>query len=319
MKRNRILIGTRGSKLARWQADYAAASLQAAHPGLVVEQRILTTKGDRILDVPLAQIGGKGLFTKEIERSLLDGQIDLAVHSLKDMPSAMPDGLVLAAVTQRSAAGDVLVSREQRSFWCLPAGARIGTSSLRRRAQLLHARPELQVESLRGNVDTRLQKLEDGVFDAIVLAEAGLQRLGYADRITERLPFSLCLPAVGQGALALETRADDAEMIELLDCLRDADAMACAAAERSFLSRIEGGCQIPVGVYASLQADGRLRIEAVIASLDGQQLYREHRIGSRETAEFLGQQLAERLLDAGGLDILHALGLLLDRPAYTGR
>ena len=243
--KNQIIIGTRGSKLALWQADYIEQRLREEYPGLSVTQKRVTTKGDRILDVPLAKIGGKGLFTKELEEEMLSGGIDLAVHSLKDMPAKVPDGLVIAAVTKRLDPGDALVSNRFSSFEELPKGARVGTSSLRRRAQLLCARPDLEMLDLRGNVNTRLRKLDEGEYDAIVLAVAGLKRLGFADRIRQVLPREMVLPAVGQGALAIETREDDRETRDMLAFLRDDDTICCTEAERSFLrgSRAAARCR----------------------------------------------------------------------------
>ena len=307
--KNQIIIGTRGSKLALWQADYIERRLREEYSGLSVTQKRVTTKGDRILDVPLAKIGGKGLFTKELEEEMLSGTIDLAVHSLKDMPAKVPDGLVIAAVTKRLDPGDALVSNRFSSFEELPKGARVGTSSLRRRAQLLCARPDLEMLDLRGNVNTRLRKLDEGEYDAIVLAVAGLKRLGFADRIRQVLPRDMVLPAVGQGALAIETRADDKETRDMLAFLRDDDTICCTEAERSFLARVEGGCQVPVGVYATAEGDG-LNVEAVIASLDGQRFYRGNVKGTRKDAAKLGENLAEKLLDEGGAEILKELGLL---------
>ena len=308
--KNQIIIGTRGSKLALWQADYIEQRLREEYPGLSVTQKRVTTKGDRILDVPLAKIGGKGLFTKELEEEMLSGGIDLAVHSLKDMPAKVPDGLVIAAVTKRLDPGDALVSNRFSSFEELPKGARVGTSSLRRRAQLLCARPDLEMLDLRGNVNTRLRKLDEGEYDAIVLAVAGLKRLGFADRIRQVLPREMVLPAVGQGALAIETREDDKETRDMLAFLRDDDTICCTEAERSFLARVEGGCQVPVGVYATAEGDG-LKVEAVIASLDGQRFYRGDVNGTRKDAAKLGENLAEKLLDEGGAEILKELGLLV--------
>ncbi len=308
--KDQIVIGTRGSKLALWQADYIEQRLREEYPGLVVTQKRISTKGDRILDVPLAKIGGKGLFTKELEEKMLSGGIDLAVHSLKDMPAKVPDGLTIAAVTKRLDPGDALVSNRFSSFSELPQGARVGTSSLRRRAQLLCARPDLTMLDLRGNVNTRLRKLDEGEYDAIVLAVAGLKRLGFADRIRQVLPREMVLPAVGQGALAIETRADDKETRDMLAFLRDDDTVCCAEAERSFLARVEGGCQVPVGVYATAEGDD-MKVEAVIASLDGQRFHRGDVKGARKDAAKLGKNLAEKLLDEGGAEILQELGLLL--------
>lgn len=306
-----IIIGTRGSKLALWQADYVEQRLREEYPGLQVTQKRISTKGDRILDVPLAKIGGKGLFTKELEEEMLSGSIDLAVHSLKDMPAKVPDGLMIAAVTKRLDPGDALVSNRFSSFSELPQGARVGTSSLRRRAQLLCARPDLTMIDLRGNVNTRLRKLDEGEYDAIVLAVAGLKRLGFADRIREVLPQTMVLPAVGQGALAIETRADDKETRDMLAFLRDDETICCAEAERSFLARVEGGCQVPVGVYATAEGDD-LKVEAVIASLDGWRSYRGTVNGAKADAAKLGKGLAEKLLNEGGAKILQELGLLLE-------
>lgn len=306
-----IIIGTRGSKLALWQADYVEQRLREEYPGLQVTQKRISTKGDRILDVPLAKIGGKGLFTKELEEEMLSGSIDLAVHSLKDMPAKVPDGLMIAAVTKRLDPGDALVSNRFSSFSELPQGARVGTSSLRRRAQLLCARPDLTMIDLRGNVNTRLRKLDEGEYDAIVLAVAGLKRLGFADRIREVLPQTMVLPAVGQGALAIETRVDDKETRDMLAFLRDDETICCAEAERSFLARVEGGCQVPVGVYATAEGDD-LKVEAVIASLDGRRSYRGTVNGAKADAAKLGKGLAEKLLNEGGAKILQELGLLLE-------
>ncbi len=312
MKKDTIIIGTRSSKLALWQADYVMDCLQKKYPELHVEKKLMTTKGDKILDAPLAKIGGKGLFTKELEQDMLAGGIDIAVHSLKDMPTEVPDGLIITAITKRYDPGDAFVSNKVKSLAELPQGAVVGTSSLRRKAQLLHARPDLVVKDLRGNVNTRLRKLDAGEYDAAVLAVAGLKRLGFGDRITEVLPKSMILPAVGQGALAIEAREDDAETRELVTFLNDEATVACAKAERAFLARVEGGCQVPVGVYATPEDSG-LHVEAVIASLDGKRLYRDHVSGQVKDAETIGTQLADKLLDMGGIDIMHEIGLLLDR------
>lgn len=307
-----IIIGTRSSKLALWQADYIARRLREKHPSLIVEEKRMTTQGDRILDAPLAKIGGKGLFTKELETAMLAGEIDIAVHSLKDMPTEVPEGLVITAITERYDPGDAVVSPRYQTLAALPRGAKVGTSSLRRRAQLLAARPDLTLFDLRGNVNTRLEKLDAGEYDAIILAAAGLKRLGFGDRITEVLPRALCLPAVGQGALAIEARRDDHEVRKLVDFLRDEAMTDCAAAERAFLETVEGGCQVPVGVYAAVDGD-QLSVEAVIASLDGRQRFRDTRTGPRQEARKLGRELANVLLDAGGIEILHGIGLLLNR------
>ena len=295
--------------MALWQANYVAEAIKKEHPSYCVELCELTTKGDRILDAPLAKIGGKGLFTKELEQAMLDGAIDLAVHSLKDMPTEVPDGLVIGAITTRLDPGDAFVSAHYAAVEDLPAGARVGTSSLRRRAQLLAVRPDLTICDLRGNVNTRLAKLDAGEFDAIVLAAAGLKRLGFERRIRSILPRSVMLPAVGQGALAIECRAGDTEILSAIAFLRDAGMTTAAQAERAFLRRVEGGCQIPVGVYAEVDADGQISIDAMIASVDGQRICRSDAYGAGEQAEALGTALAEELLDAGGREILKEIGI----------
>ena len=309
MNSDTITIGTRASRLALWQAEYIAAEIEKQHPTVRVELRKMTTKGDRILDAPLAKIGGKGLFTKELEQAMLTGEIDLAVHSLKYMPTEVPDGLVIGAVTERLDAGDAFVSVRYRSMEELPQGAKVGTSSLRRRAQLLVVRPDLKIHDLRGNVNTRLAKLDAGEFDAIVLAAAGLKRLGFERRIRSILPRSVMLPAVGQGALAIECRAEDTDILSAIAFLRDAGMTTAAQAERAFLRRVEGGCQIPVGVYAEVDADGQISIDAMIASVDGQRICRSDAHGAGEQAEVLGTALAEELLDAGGREILKEIGI----------
>lgn len=306
--KNKIVIGSRGSKLALWQSEHIAARLRALHTGLNVEIRRITTMGDKILDVPLAKIGGKGLFTKELENAMLDGTIDLAVHSLKDMPTQLPEGLVLAAITEREEPYDALVSPRFKTLAALPQGAIVGTSSLRRQAQLLAVRPDLQVRSLRGNVDTRLSRVEDGTFDAIILAAAGLKRLGFGDKITQILPPSVSLPAVGQGALAIEARADDTFTQALLQELDHEETRLAVTAERAFLRTVEGGCQVPVGVHAALDGDG-LRIEALIAALDGQTVLRDVITGASGQADALGRELAERMLAAGGREIMQSVGI----------
>ncbi len=307
--RDKIVIGTRKSALALWQADYVADCIKEKYPEITVEKKLIVTKGDKILDTPLAKIGGKGLFTKALEDEMLAGDIDIAVHSLKDVPTELPEGLMIAAITKRFDPGDALVSPKYGTLDKLPKGAKIGTSSLRRSAQLLHARPDLKIESLRGNVNTRLQKLEDENFDGIILAVAGLKRLEMEDRITQVLPVEICLPAVGQGALAIEARRDDEEILSIIDFLNDETTVACTNGERAFLKAVEGGCQVPVGVYGTPSEDG-ISLEAVIASVDGKQLYRDSVQGSPEEAEHLGKALADRLLNAGGRKILQELGLL---------
>ena len=303
----KIIIGTRGSKLALWQAEYIAECLRTMNPGVVVELKHIVTTGDKILDVPLAQIGGKGLFTKELEVAMLSGEIDLAVHSLKDMPTELPAGLTLAATTTRMDPHDAFVSQKYGSLADLPQGAVVGTSSLRRKAQLLRLRPDLNIVSLRGNLDTRLRKLDEGQFDAIVLAAAGLRRLGWGERITALLSPEECLPAVGQGVLAIETRSADAEILAAVARLDDTEARVCVTAERKFLSVVQGGCQVPVGVFGRMDGS-QLVLTARILSLDGVRCVEGKVAGTPAEAESLGDTLAGRLLAAGGKEILAELG-----------
>lgn len=302
MKAN-LIIGTRQSLLALWQSNHIASLLRKQYPDCQVTLKKIVTKGDRILDVPLAQIGGKGLFTKEIETELLDGTVDLAVHSLKDMPTVLPEGLCLTAITTRANVGDAFISNKYASFSELPQGAVLGTSSLRRKAQLLAVRPDLKIVDLRGNVDTRLRKLDEGQMDAIILAAAGLERLGHADRIREIIPTTVCLPAVGQGALAIECRSDNKEVRDMLAFLNDMPTKQATDAERAFLGLIEGGCQVPIGVHAEVENDN-VKIEAVIASLDGSKVLRNNITGSAVNAADLGRKLGQQMLAEGGEQIL---------------
>lgn len=301
-----LKIGTRQSLLALWQSNHIAACLRKQYPDCEVVLKKIVTKGDRILDVPLAQIGGKGLFTKEIEEDLLSGEVDLAVHSLKDMPTVLPEGLCLTAITERANVGDAFVSNKYNSFAELPLGAVVGTSSLRRKAQLLAARPDLTIRDLRGNVDTRLRKLDEGLYDAIILAAAGLERLGHGDRIKAVIPSSVCLPAVGQGALAIECRTNDAEVRQMLDFLNDAPTVYATNAERAFLGLLEGGCQVPIGVHADVEGD-KIKIEAIIAALDGSTVLRDTVEGPASDAVALGQALGRKMLANGGQEILAAI------------
>ena len=301
-----ITIGTRKSLLALWQSNYIKNCLEKEYPDCEVRLQKIVTKGDKILDVPLSKIGGKGLFTKEIETALLDGEVDLAVHSLKDMPTKLPEGLCLTAITERAVVGDAFVSNKYRTFAEMPAGAVLGTSSLRRKAQLLARRPDLDIRDLRGNVDTRLRKLDDGQSDPIILAAAGLTRLGYADRIRETLPCEFCIPAVGQGALAIECRSDNTEVRNLLEFLNHPETKSCTDAERAFLGLVEGGCQVPIGVHADI-ANDTMHITAIIASLDGSTLIRDEIDGNPADAIVLGKTLGNRMLEKGGREILDAI------------
>lgn len=302
----KLTIGTRQSLLALWQSNHIAALLRKQYPKCEVVLKKIVTKGDRILDVPLAQIGGKGLFTKEIEEDLLDGTIDLAVHSLKDMPTVLPEGLCLTAITERANVGDAFVSNKYGSFEELPLGSVVGTSSLRRKAQLLAKRPDLEIRDLRGNVDTRLRKLDEGLYDAIILAAAGLERLGHGDRISSLIPADVCLPAVGQGALAIEARTEDKEVRDMLSFLNDLTTKQATDAERAFLGLLEGGCQVPIGVHADVEGEN-IRIEAIIAALDGSNILRDTINGKADDAVSLGQQLGKKMLAAGGQEILASI------------
>ena len=301
-----LKIGTRQSLLALWQSNHIAACLRKQYPECEVVLKRIVTKGDRIFDVPLAQIGGKGLFTKEIEEDLLSGEVDLAVQSLKDMPTVLPEGLCLTAITERANVGDAFVSNDYACFEELPLGAVVGTSSLRRKAQLLAARPDLTIRDLRGNVDTRLRKLDEGLYDAVILAAAGLERLGHGDRIKAIIPSDVCLPAVGQGALAIECRTDDAEVRQMLDFLNDQPTVYATAAERAFLGLLEGGCQVPIGVHADVEGE-QIKIEAIIAALDGSTVLRDSIEGAAVDAVALGQKLGKKMLANGGQEILAAI------------
>ncbi len=301
--RSSIVIGTRGSTLALWQAEWVQARLKELAPDLSVSLQRIKTSGDKILDVPLAAIGGKGLFVKEIEEALLRKDIDLAVHSLKDVPTVLPAGLALLCVPQREDPRDALLSRGGLRFSELPTGARVGTSSLRRQAQLLHLRPDLRISMLRGNLDTRLRKLKEGEFDAIVLAAAGLKRLGWTEGVTEYLSADTCVPAIGQGALAIEGRSDDRFIVNLLRPLEDRATRVAVTAERALLDRLEGGCQVPIAGHAAVDGE-QVRMEALVASVDGRTVIREGATGAAADAQRLGRELAERLLAKGGRTIL---------------
>jgi hydroxymethylbilane synthase len=304
MPGNRAVIGTRGSALALWQTRRVAELLETVRPGLELEIWTIQTQGDLVRDRALSQVGGKGLFVTEIENTLLSGEIDLAVHSLKDMPTEQPAGLVLGAILERADARDALLLREGTGdLRLLPPGARVGTSSLRRRAQLLAVRPDLQVLDLRGNVDTRLRKLREGQYDAVVLAVAGLERLGLAGAISQVLPLDLMLPAVGQGALCVEVRAGDGATEALVSGLDHPPTRQATEAERALLHRLEGGCQVPIGAFAWLEAD-RLVLQGLVAAPDGSRLARDEIQGPATDAARLGMALAERLLAAGGAAIL---------------
>jgi len=303
MRPGRLTIATRGSKLALTQTEWVRGKIMAAHPEIEVDLLRIRTTGDKILDKPLAKIGGKGLFVKEIEEALLDGRADLAVHSMKDMPADIPAGLVIGAVPVRENPGDAIISREGVHLDAIPDGARIGTSSLRRAAQLLAHRPDLRIVPLRGNVDTRLRKLEAGDVDAIILAAAGLSRLGLSDKITQVLPADLMLPAIGQGALAIEMRDGDAATSAAIRFINDADTEVTVAAERAFLGTIGGGCEVPVAAAAHLEGGG-ITLRGFVGSVDGRHsIYREG-METRQEARTLGRAIAREILEAGGKAIL---------------
>jgi len=308
MQKKTIKIGTRGSQLALWQAKWVKAALLADHAGLNIELVIIKTKGDKILDTPLAQVGGKGLFVKEIETAMLDARIDLAVHSMKDMPSLIPDGLQIGAIPLRENPHDVLIShpRNPRRLSRLDTGARIGTCSLRRSAQLLHFRPDFKIMPLRGNLDTRLKKLESENLDAIILAAAGVLRLGLAERITEYLDEKRMLPAVGQGALCIETRAGDPVTEPLIKHLDHPATRIVVTGERAFLNHLEGGCQVPIAAHG--HTDGRtFTLTGLVATVDGKTCIKETVSGRAQNSANIGTELAQRLLDRGARTILDEL------------
>lgn len=297
-----IRIGTRGSALARWQANWVAEQLAAL--GMRVELVPIATQGDLQQQGPIGAIGTSGVFTKELQRALLDGRIDLAVHSLKDLPTESVEGLCLAAVPPRESAADALISREGQTLEKLPQGARIGTGSMRRRSQLWHGRRDLKLLDVRGNVDTRLKKLRDGEYDALVLAEAGLNRLGLRDQITQVLPFETMLPAVGQGALGLEARADDRAVRAAVQQLDDSASHAAVLAERGMLAKLLGGCLAPVGAWGRIGPDGRLLLRGTVLSADGRERLVAGSSAEANAAADLGRRVAQLLLDQGAGDLI---------------
>jgi hydroxymethylbilane synthase len=307
---NRIVIATRGSQLALWQANHVKARLEAVRPGLTVELAIIKTTGDQILDVPLAKVGGKGLFVKEIEQALLDRKADLAVHSMKDVPGELAPGLALVAVSVREVPWDALCARAAGSLDELPRGAQVGTSSMRRQCQLLARRPDLQIKLLRGNVPTRIAKLDAGEFDAVVLAAAGLIRLGLAARITQELGVDLSIPAVAQGVLGLEARADDTLARELATAaIHDPATAIKVDAERAFLVAMGGSCQTPLAAHAIELPDGRLRVMGMCGMPDGTRVLRAELVGERAHAKVLGERLAADLIAQGAGEILDSTAM----------
>lgn len=301
-----LRIGTRGSRLAIWQANWVKDRLEERHPGLDARIVPIKTLGDKILDVPLAKVGGKGLFVKEIEKALLDGDIDLAVHSMKDVPTDLPEKLGIVGVTEREDPRDAVIANSPVPLLNLPACSRIGTSSLRRQAQILAARPDFEVLPLRGNLNTRLQKLRDGRFDAILLATAGVKRLELENQITEILSIEAMLPAIGQGALGIEIRLDDEKTLGMVSFLDHEVTHLCVASERSFLHRLEGGCQVPVAAHGRRDKE-EIVLEGLVASVDGKRVIRLEDRGPASEGEELGARLADRVLSAGGREILEEL------------
>lgn len=311
MCKKKILVGSRDSVLAMWQTQFVIDRLLEVTDAYEFEIVSLKTKGDKILDVSLAKIGDKGLFTKELELGLLNGEIAFAVHSMKDMPTALPEGLQISSMLKRHNPADVLISERYDSFAALPQGAKVGTSSLRRRAQLLHQRPDLEIHDLRGNLQTRMRKMKEEQFDGIILAAAGVERLGWQDKITEELSYDVCLPAVSQGVIGVETRSDDAEVIALVQLVNDVETQWCVEAERALLQALEGGCQIPIAAYGQLEGN-QLILDGLVGSLDGKTIIRDRISGSVEKRLQLGQQLAQRLAVQGGQAILDEIRMELE-------
>ena len=305
MERRELVIGTRGSKLALWQSEYIKAKVEAL-TGLPVTLKIIKTTGDKILDVPLAKVGGKGLFTKELEVELMAGTVDLCVHSMKDVPTELPDGRVIAAMPERVDPRDVLVSGAGYDLTTLPEGGRVGTSSLRRVAQIRALRPDVEIVDVRGNLDTRMRKAEDGEVDAVVLAAAGITRMGWADRITSYIPTTQMVSAVGQGAIGIEIREDDESMLHVMERIGHPETMECVTAERVVMRMLEGGCQVPIGAYARYE-DDTLTMDAVVGSVDGTHIVREQLCGDAGEPEALGEAMVERLVALGAGEILASI------------
>lgn len=297
-----IRIGTRASALALWQANWVKSELENKYPGMTVTLTKIKTTGDKILDVPLAKVGGKGLFTKEIEEALLRKEVDIAVHSMKDVPTEFPEGLHLACITEREDVRDALIS-DGVSLKDLKEGALIGTSSLRRQTQLSHFRPDFRMEMLRGNVETRIRKQKEGQFDAIILAAAGVKRLGLADNVSEYISEEISIPAIGQGALGIECSIDDKEINELISFFNHYDTSVAVRAERALLKKLEGGCQVPIAGYATVK-NGRITLKGLVGSVDGKRIVRDSVEGDTKDYNSLGTELAERLLSNGAKEIL---------------
>ena len=311
MSKRVIKVVSRDSALAMWQTNFVVDSLRKVTDQYEFEIVSLKTKGDKVLDVSLAKIGDKGLFTKELEDGLLSGEMDFAVHSLKDIPTVLPEGLQLSAMLTRHNPADVLISEKYDSFDALPQGAKVGTSSLRRKAQLLNKRPDLNIQDLRGNVNTRMRKLKEENFDGIILAAAGVERMEWEESITEELAHDLCLPAVSQGVIAVETRSDDPEIIALVQLIHDKESEICVNAERALLRALEGGCQIPIAGHAHIEGD-TVVLDGLVGSIDGKTIIRDQMRGPIELAEEIGKQLAKVLSDKGGKEILEQIRMELN-------
>lgn len=302
MKR-KYIIGTRGSALALWQTDFVKTELERRFPEAAFDVRVIKTTGDRILDTSLSKIGDKGLFTKQIENALLDGEIDLAVHSLKDLPTVQPENLIIGAVSERETPNDVLIAENCDSIDDLPEGARVATGSLRRRSQLLNYRPDLEIVEIRGNVPTRIEKFLAADLDALILAYAGVHRLGLDTHIKQIVPVEIMLPAVGQGVMAIERRKDDEEISTMLDTINNQSVALCVTAERAFLRSLEGGCQVPIGAFAEI-TDKEIYLRGFVGSLNGATNIRNSQRGALSDAKLLGESLAEKVLQKGAAEIL---------------
>ena len=311
MSKRVVKVVSRDSALAMWQTNFVIDCLRKVTDVYEFEIVSLKTKGDKILDVSLAKIGDKGLFTKELEDGLLSGEMDFAVHSLKDIPTVLPEGLQLSAMLTRHNPADVLISERYDSFDDLPEGAKVGTSSLRRKAQLLNKRPDLNIQDLRGNVNTRMRKLKEENFDGIILAAAGVERMEWKEAITEELPYDLCLPAVSQGVIAVETRSDDPEIIALVQLIHDRESEICVDAERALLRALEGGCQIPIAGHARIEGQ-EVVLDGLVGSIDGSTIIRDQARGPVEHAERVGEELAAKLSAKGGKEILEQIRMELN-------
>ncbi|MDD2828818.1 MAG: hydroxymethylbilane synthase [Sulfuricurvum sp.] len=309
----KLTIATRGSKLALWQSNHIKSVIESARSDIEVELKIIITSGDKILDVPLAKIGGKGLFLKEIEEALLAGEAQMAVHSLKDVPTVMPEGLLLSAITTREDVRDAMLSQKYPNIASLPQGAVVGTSSLRRRMQLIKERPDLVIKDLRGNVDTRIRKLKEGEFDAIILASAGINRLGFANLVEYFYPISLSemIPAMGQGALGIET-INEPWVLEIAQMLEDHDSRLETTIEREFVDTLQGGCQVPIGVSARVLDDGNVSVRSTLGMPDGSEVMGEEIVVARDNVSGVGEAMARRLIEEGAMELLARAEVMAD-------